>query len=167
MVPWLVLLRISWGAKLSRKLESLSQTHLVHLRLGHCHPMVAQHLRALAELLSLLLSPPLYWLHPRHSHSPLFLLADQLLHLWNLVNARLSSRLSDLHHLGRIPKSCRKPCRSRHASLRPVAGVPAVPLPHARPFTWLMNWRVSCRYLRRHSWTLISAVASQHCLHVP
>jgi len=89
MVPWLVLLRISWGAKLSRKLESLSQTHLVLLRLGHCHPMVAQHLRALAELLSLLLSPPLYWLHPRHSHSPLFLLADQLLHLWNLVNARL------------------------------------------------------------------------------
>ena len=89
MVPWLVLLRISWGAKLTRKLESLSQTHLVHLRLSHCHPMVAQHMRALAELLSLLWSPPLYWLHPRHSRSPLFLLADQLLHLWNLVNARL------------------------------------------------------------------------------
>ena len=89
MVPWLLLLRIFWRGMLSRKLESLSQTLLEQLRLLYCLPMVAQHLRALAELLSLLLSPPLYWLHPRHSHSPLFLLADQLLHLWNLVNARL------------------------------------------------------------------------------
>ena len=65
MVLWLLLLRIFWRGKLSRKLESLSQSHpmvpqalllpwlhLVLLRLGHCHPMVAQHLRALAELLS-------------------------------------------------------------------------------------------------------------------
>ena len=118
--------------------------NLVLLSLGHCHSMV-----------------------------PRLLLLNPLLHLRNLVLLSLGqchSMLSNLlwfqlHHPGRIPSSCRKPFPSRKPSLWPAAGISAVPLPHARPLTWRMHCRVSCRYLHRHSSALISAVASQHCEH--